>query len=127
MLSERKSILATWRQGIFAALCVLFTSSCGSNQGMAIGGPPFQPPSLSWTASFAQGVQQGTIVFPSVGKTAVLMIVPSATYQVTSGPCVTLSASSVTTSVTVTSIATGSCMIGVAQGGTTLELSVEVM
>src|SRR5579872_1035685 len=120
MSSKRQAHLAACRQGVLAALCILLTSSCSGSQSRPVVGPPIPvgvAPMLSWTASFARGVQQGPISFPSIGETAVVMIAPDpqegSTSQVSSGPCVTLSSSLAATSVTVTAAVVGSCTINV--------------
>jgi len=108
---------------------MLLTSSCGSNSGHAFCSP-IPIIALSWTESFIQGTQSGPITFPSVGEPSVIMIatddLSNAPFQVSSGPCVTLSAMTVTTSVTVTAATLGSCVISVTHGGITTELNVNV-
>ena len=69
-------------------------------------------------------------MFPSVGGTAVVMIttddLTNAPFQVSSGPCVTLSSTTVMANVTVTAAMPGNCVINVTHVGLTAQLNVNV-
>lgn len=111
-----------------AVVSAMILSGCGGQNGIPLNGPPPLGPSLSWTAGFAQGLQAGTIAFQSLGQTATLNAAAQPNgaqppYQdAVESSCVTLSSSSVGTSVQVTAVASGTCIIRV--GGSTIQASV---
>lgn len=111
-----------------AFLATAALSGCGGERGISLNGPPALGPAISWTASFVQGTQTGTIDFRSVSQTATLYAAPQRNGEKppyvasVEGSCVTLASSSVSASVQVTAAASGTCTILV--GGSTVQASV---